>query len=167
MLDLICSFAYRLADVMLGTAKTIFLTKAKYVLSAFFASMSMLFGMKATVIAARADNDFSIYMMCLATFIGTLCTGKLIRRTEPDDLYVFDITASDVPAGKEMAKKLAEYSMNYRTELARDTKSRETLKITVHCYTQDESRIVLDMMPDDFKYNAYAAAIASGTHKEK
>lgn len=154
-MEILISFMLRIMDNSLGTCKTIFISKGKYFLGALFNALSSFFYLFALVQLTKSNNIYSIIAMCLATFIGTYVPGKLIKRSERDKLFIFDITCDNLSNGKDFADGVRKINIPIKTYFTYDSNMNKTLSCKVYCNTKEESILVEEMMNENFKYNIY------------
>ena len=152
---IIQAFFLKLIDNGLGTLKTIYIQKEKYTLSALFNAASTFFYLIAIVQVAKSNDIFSIIAMCVATFLGTLIPGLLIKKSERDKLYIYEITASDLEMGKIFADELRDTNIAIHSHTTYDEDMNKVLICKVYCSTKKESRIVDMLIPDEFRYHIY------------
>lgn len=152
---IIIAFVLKLLDNSLGTAKTIFLAKEKYFLGSLFNAVGTFFYLIAIVSVAKTSNIASIFAMCVATFLGTLIPSFIIKKSEPEKLFVFDITADNLENGKKFADSLRKKNIPVRTYFTYDKKMNKTLACNVYCSTKEESKIVESLIQPGFKWNLY------------
>lgn len=153
--EVIISFVLKAIDNALGTFKTIYLQKERYVLGAIFNSFATFFYLMAIVQVAKSNNIYSIIAMCVATFIGTYLPGLFIKKSERDKLYIFDITADDFSTGKTFADVIRSKNIAIKTTVSYDTEMNKVLSCKVYCSTKKESKTVNKLIPEKFKYHVY------------
>lgn len=152
IIEIVQAFMTKIMDNGLGTFKSIYLNKEQYFRGALFAAASTFFylvGVKQVV----TGGWVVIGVMTLATFVGTLLPGIFIKRTQRDRLWIFEITASSMEAGKEFADTLRELNLAVKTEKVRNSDLNKVLSCSIYCNSKDESRIVKNLLPKDFKRN--------------
>lgn len=154
-MELLIPFIIKAIDNALGSAKTIFMAKEKYFLGAIFNAGSFFFYSVALVQMIKSDSYSYILMMCLAVFIGTYIPGILVKKSERDKLYIYEITAPDVATGKTFADIIRRKNIAVKTSFAYDTKLNEVLCINVYCNTKEESKKVDSLIQPNFKYHKY------------
>lgn len=153
---ILMAFILKLIDNALSTAKTIYLHKERYVLGATLNSASTFFYLVAIVQVAKSNDMFSIIAMCIATFIGTLLPGLIMKKSERDKLFIYDITTDDLDRGKSFADLIRENNIAITTHVSYDSEMDKVLSCKVYCPTKIESRLVDDLLePTGFKYNKY------------
>lgn len=154
---ILMAFTLKLIDNALSTAKTIYLHKEKYTLGAALNSASTFFYLVTIVQVVKSNDMFSIIAMCIATFIGTLLPGLIMKKSERDKLFIYDITASDLDEGKEFADLIRNNNIAIKTYISYDCDVAKVLSCKVFCPTKNESKIVDQFLEDTgFKYNKYA-----------
>ena len=105
---------------------------------------------------AKTDGLISIVAIFVATFIGTLLPGTVVKKTEKDRLFIYDITADNFNNGKKFADILREADIATKTSIAYNNEMDKTLSIQAYCSSRDESRLVNENISSTFKYNIYA-----------
>lgn len=155
--EVIIAFLLKMADNALSTVKTVFLTKGKYLLASIFAGISTLFYLLAIVRIASTNNIWSILAMCFATFLGTLLPCFIIKKSERDKLYIFDITSDTFENGKMFADVLRTKNVAVNTSVVYDRNLNRTLLCKVYCASKEQSKMVQELLRDkaEFKYNVY------------
>ena len=156
--EILIAFILKLSDNALGTFKTICIAKGKYLAASLFASLSTMFYLLAIVRIANSSNVYSMIAMCCATFLGTLLPAKLLKRTEKDKLFIFDITSNTCDNGVVFADMLRAKNVALNTSVVYNRDMEKVLLIKVYCQSKAESRLVLEELKneDAFKYNVYA-----------
>lgn len=154
--EILSSFLLKAIDNGLSTFKTIYLQKENYIKGSFYNALSTFFYLIGVVQIAKSNNILNIIAMCVATFIGTLLPGIMIKRSERDKLYIFDITADNLDLGISFADSIREKNIAIKTFSSYDTYMNKVLTCKVYCTTKEESRTVNRLMPETFKYNVYS-----------
>ena len=155
--EILIAFSLKMGDNALGTVKTIYIAKGKYVRAALFNSLSTLFYLMAVVRIAKSNDFYSMIAMCVATFIGTLIPCFVIQKAERDKLYIFDITSDTLSSGMVFADILRDKNIAINTTSVYNREMEKTLLIKVYCASKEESRVVTDLLNynEKFKYNIY------------
>lgn len=149
------AFVLKTLDNGLSTAKTIYINKERYVLGALLNAFSSFFYLVAIVELTKSNDMKSIVAMCVATFIGTYLPGLLIKKSEREKLWIFDVTADNLENGKEFADKVREKNIAIKTYISYDNEMNKVLSCKVYCLTRSESRLINNLIPKDFKYNVF------------
>lgn len=158
-MEIFIVFLLKLLDNTLGTMKNIYLAREKFLFSSLLAAMSTTVYMIAVVRMAKSDGVFSIIAICAATFIGTLIPGLLVKKSEKEKLYIFDITADNMNSGKEFADILRIANIPTKTSVVYDKMMIKTLSIKAYCANREESKMVNEALYPAFKYNVYTPMI--------
>ena len=79
---------------------------------------------------------------CVATFIGTYIPGKLIKKSEKDRLYIFDIAGDTFETSVKLSDLIKKNNIAVRTEIAYNEKVEKILICKVYCSTKNDSSIV-------------------------
>ena len=158
LIEIGIAFALKIADNTLGTFKTIFIAKGKYVMASVFNAASTMFYLLAIVRITSSNSFASMLAMCAATFLGTLLPSFLLKKTERDKLYIFDITADTMEAGFDFADTLRSSNIAVNTSPVYNKNMEKTLAIKAYCPSKESSRKVIELLEgkDNFKYNVYA-----------
>lgn len=155
-MEILIVFLLKLLDNTLGTMKNIYLNRQKFFFSSLLAALSTTVYMIAVVRMAKSDGILSIIAICAATFIGTLIPGLVVKKSEKEKLYIFDITADNIDSGKEFADILRSANIATKTSVVYDKMMIKTLSIKAYCNSRAESKIVNEVISPTFKYNVYA-----------
>lgn len=155
-MEILIVFTLKLIDNTLNTMKNIFLIKEKFLVSSLFAALSTAVYMFMVMKMAKTDGLISIVAIFVATFIGTLLPGTVVKKTEKDRLFIYDITADNFNNGKKFAGILREADIATKTSIAYNNEMDKTLSIQAYCSSRDESRLVNENISSTFKYNIYA-----------
>ena len=154
-MEILLVFILKILDNALATAKTVFISKEKYLSGSLFNALSFLFYTMAFSKALKDDSMFTTVAMCIAVFIGTYITGIVFRRSERDKLYIFDITSDTFQTGIAFADEIRENNLAIKTYVTYDSNMKKTLSCKVYCSTREESKIVNSLIKPNFKYNVY------------
>ena len=152
-MEIILVFLFKICDNALATAKTVFVSKGKYLTGAMFNAFSFLFYTIAFSKALKDDSPGTTIAMCLAVFLGTYLTGSLIKKSERERLFIFDITSDTFENGIAFADELREHNLAIKTYITYDSNLIKTLSCKVYCTTKTESALVDSLIKKDFKYN--------------
>lgn len=154
-MEILFQFIIKILDNVLGTFKTIYISKEKYFYGALFNALSSYFYFIAIAKMTKSNSQLMIIVMCIAVFIGTFLPGITIKRSERDKLYIFDITADTFSNGTYFADKIREHNIAIKTYKAYDSQMTPTLSCKVYCMNKEESRVVNSLIKPNFKYNIY------------
>ena len=144
IVEIIKAFIVKILDNGLGTFKTIYLQREKYLTGALFNAFSTFFYLLGVVQVAKSNTMFSIISMCVATFIGTYLPGIFIKHSERDKLYIYEITAASLESGKEFADSIRECNIAVKTNISYDSDMEKVLTCKTYCSNKEESKGALE-----------------------
>lgn len=152
-MELILLFIVKLIDQALTTTKSIFVAKGRYligaVLNAICTSLYFILIVKVT----QSDGIMSIIVVSIASFIGTYLSGTLIKKSEPDKLFIFRVTPSSLESGKQFADEIRNNNLAIHTTVCYDKDMNKNLFCEIYCKTKEESKTVMDLIPGTYKYH--------------
>lgn len=143
-------FSFTLLNNIFATCRTIFVAKEKYWLSSLAAGISCLFNSLALIKAVSSGNLIEISAMCIGTFIGNLIPGLIIKKTEKEKMYIFDITSDTLENGMSFAETIRDLNIPIRTTKVHNMQNEKTIVCKVYCQSKEESRIVKENIPNTF-----------------
>lgn len=154
-MEILFAFALKMIDNIFSTAKTIYISKERYLAGSLLNAIATFFYLVAIVQITKDNSLLSIFAMCLATFIGTYLPGIFIKRNERDKLYIFDITANNLKNGIAFADAIRRANLPINTHTTYDSGMTKTLVCKIFCETKEESKEVLKLLKKypEFKYN--------------
>lgn len=154
---MIMFFILKLLDCTFGTLKNIFLFKNKHFWSALVYTVSTYFYLTMMITLTENDSILAKLIICSATFIGTYLPSKFIYKLDNrhDKLYIFDITSIDMASGKLFADDIRKRDIAIKSYKAYDSEMNKVLCCKIYCETKKESKIIKELIPKGFKYNAY------------
>ncbi|MGL5691717.1 MAG: hypothetical protein ACRDD8_12990, partial [Bacteroidales bacterium] len=145
---------------ILGTMKTVYVGRGKFFQGAVIKAISEIF-YSLMVIKLAKDGSYAFIMAtCMATFIGTLIAGYIVRRNERERLYNFDITCDTLRNGFEFADEIRSKGIDIKTYICYNNNIK-TLSCNIYSKTKRDSVIVFDALENyqGFKYNAVVPKI--------
>lgn len=152
---IVTSFIFRLLDNTLSTMKSIYLHKGMYVVSALLNAGSTFFYVVAMKDVITNDSFAGVIAMVLATFLGSIIPSTIINKFEKDKLYVFEVTSNSFEEGIKFADEIRQYGIPIKTLVAYNEGKDRVLSCKIYCSSKSESLVVKNVIPKDFKYNAY------------
>lgn len=133
-------FLVKVLDNILGTMKTIFIQRNKIFLSTIIVIITNIIFYK--LIDAAGDRELAIYVISIASGVGTFIALFLSNKFSKDRLFV-NVIMND---NKEVMTELREFLMkNKITNLTTDAYTKDfkkTLAITVYAETKAQSKLI-------------------------
>lgn len=154
-MEILAVFLMKTIDNALSTAKTIFINKEKYMTGAILNGLSTFFYLIAIVQITKSNSLLSIISMCIATILGTYLPGFILKKSERDKLFIFDITADDFENGKVFADAVRNTNIAIKSYITYDDDLNKVLSCKIYCINKNESTIINNLIPKTFRYNVY------------
>ena len=152
-MDILIQFVFKRLDNTLGTFKTIYLSKGKHFQAALFNTVSSYFYFITIKNMTKSDSNAMMLALCFAVFLGTYIPGLIIKRTERDSLFIFDVTADTMEKGIAFADNVRVNNIPIRTCTVYGANMVKTLSCTIYCPTRHESSLVESLLQEGFKWN--------------
>ena len=142
IMNLLFLFIVKVIDNILGTSKTILIQKNKGVLAALSVVISQIIFYKLIDAVGNSDSDLTMYVIAIASGVGTYLAVKLNDKFSKERTFV-NVILSD---NKEAMEDLREYLKEHKiTNLATDAYPKywnKTIAITVYAETKEESKLL-------------------------
>lgn len=140
--NLILLFVIKVVDNILNTSKTILIQKNKAFLAALSVVVSQVIFYKLIDAVNKSDNDLTMYIIAIASGVGTYLAVILNNKFSKERTYV-NVLLSD---NKEAMIELRDYLKEHKiTNLATDGYTKDwnkTIAITVYAETKEQSRLL-------------------------
>lgn len=151
-------FFIKFFDCALGTAKTVFLLKNKFFISAICNSLSAALFIVVADAMANAPTDqkaLIITVIFLANLVGGYIPPKIITRFEQDKLFIFNITADNFENGTIVADSFRQSEIPVSTTVAYDSEINKVLHIKAYAINKEHSKIIMACLNElpEFKYH--------------
>lgn len=142
VINLVIIFLIKVLDNVLSTSKTILVQKNKAFLAGLTVVISQIIFYKLIDAVADSGTDLTIYIIAIASGIGTQLAIWISNKFSKDRMYVNIIMCDN----KKVMKELRDYlKQNKITNLTTDgyTKDwKKTLAITAYLETKEQSRLL-------------------------
>lgn len=142
IMNLLFLFIVKVIDNILGTSKTILIQKNKGVLAALSVVISQIIFYKLIDAVGNSDSDLTMYVIAIASGVGTYLAVKLNDKFSKERTFV-NVILSD---NKEAMEDLREYLKEHKiTNLATDAYTKDwnkTIAITAYAETKEESKLL-------------------------
>ena len=148
ILWLLIIFIIKILENLIGTAKTLLVQKNKALLAALSVVITQVMFYKIIAEVSAAEGFLVIFIISIASGMGTLIAVKLGDKFSKERIYVNVILSDD----KEFMIELIEFlRRNKITNLASDAYTRDwtkTIAVTAYAETKDQSKLL-----DSFLHN--------------
>ena len=142
IINLIVIFIIKVIDNILGTSKTILIQKNKSFIASITVVISQIIFYKLINVVDSSNGDIMIYVIAIASGIGTLLALCISNRFSKDRVFVNIILNDD----KEVMMKFRDWLKDNKiTNLTTDgyTKDwKKTLAITAYAETKEQSKLI-------------------------
>lgn len=142
LFNLLLIFLMKAADNMLTTGKTILIQRSRPILALLSVVASQILFYLLINEIGTGDNHIAIYVVSLASGIGTYLALKIGNRFSKERIYVNVILSDDKEAMIELREFLKDHKI---TNLATDGYTKEwqkTIAITAYAETKEQSQII-------------------------
>jgi len=142
IINLVVIFIVKVLDNILSTGKTILVQKNKAFLAGLTVVISQIIFYKLIDAVSSSGTDLTIYIISIASGIGTLLAIWISNKFSKDRMYVNIIMCDN----RKVMKELRDYlKANKITNLTTDGYTKEwkkTLAITAYLETKEQSRLL-------------------------
>ena len=153
IMNLLFLFIVKVIDNILGTSKTILIQKNKGVLAALSVVISQIIFYKLIDAVGNSDSDLTMYVIAIASGVGTYLAVKLNDKFSKERTFVNVILSDNREAMEELRDYLREHKI---TNLATEAFTKEwdkTIAIRAYAETKEESRLLdEDIKNSDTKF---------------
>mgnify|MGYP001006305366 FL=1 len=142
VLTLALLFLLKAVDNMLSTGKAILVQRNRPVLATLSVILSQVIFYKLINEISASDNDIALYIVSIASGVGTFIALKLGDRFSKERTYVNVILSDDKAAMMELRDFLKEHHI---TNLSTDGYTKDwqkTIAITAYAETKEQSRLI-------------------------
>ena len=142
LFNLLLIFLMKAADNMLTTGKTILIQRSRPILASLSVVASQILFYLLINEIGTGDNHIAIYVVSLASGIGTYLALKIGNRFSKERIYVNVILSDDKEAMIELREFLKDHKI---TNLATDGYTKDwqkTIAITAYAETREQSQII-------------------------
>lgn len=142
LFNLLLIFLMKAADNMLTTGKTILIQRSRPILASLSVVASQILFYLLINEIGTGDNHIAIFVVSLASGIGTYLALKIGNRFSKERIYVNVILSDDKEAMIELREFLKDHKI---TNLATDGYTKDwqkTIAITAYAETKEQSQII-------------------------
>ena len=139
---LILLFAAKAADNMLTTGKTILVQRNRPVLASLSVILSQIIFYKLIDSIAASESDLAMYIVSIASGVGTFLALKVNTRFSKERTFVNVILSDDMPAMMELRDFLMEHKITNLTTDGYTKDWQKTIAITAYAETKEQSRYI-------------------------
>ena len=148
---LLLLFAAKAADNMLTTGKTILVQRNKPVLASLSVVISQIIFYKLIDSIAASESDIAMYVVSVASGVGTFLALKVNTRFSKERTFVNVILSDDIAAMKELRDFLMQHKITNLTTDGYTKDWQKTIAITAYAETKEQSRYI-----DEYLQNSHS-----------
>lgn len=141
-MEILFLFVVKIFDNILATSKTILIQNNRKLMAALNVFISQIIFYKLISAVLSDSGDSKIYIVALASSIGTYLAIYFNDKFSKDKLYVNMITSDDREAMTELCNYLREHKLK---NLVTDSYTKDwgkTLAVTIYAQTKNDSRLI-------------------------
>ena len=142
ILNLISVFIVKIIDNVLSTSKTLLIQKNKAVLAGISVVVSQIIFYKLIDAVSSGDGDLMIYVIAIASGIGTYLALFISNKFSKDRTYVNVILNDNKEAMIELREWLKEHKITNLTTDGYTKDWQKTLAITAYAETKEQSKLI-------------------------
>lgn len=144
ILNLVIIFLVKVIDNILSTSKTLLVQKNKAFLAGLTVVISQIIFYKLIDAVTESDSDLTIYIISLASGLGTLLAIWINNRFSKERMYVNIIMCDNKKIMKELRDYLKENKITNLTTDGYTKEWKKTLAITAYAETKKQSKLLDD-----------------------
>ncbi len=142
IINLLVVFVIKVIDNILGTGKTILIQKNKAFIASLTVIISQIIFYKLIDAVSDSGSEIMIYVIALASGIGTLLALLISDKFSKDRTYVNIILNDDKEVMMEFRDWLKEHKITNLTTDGYTKDWQKTLAITAYVETKEESKLI-------------------------
>lgn len=142
IINLIVVFVIKVVDNVLGTSKTLLIQKNKSFLASLSVVISQVIFYKLIDAVSSGDGDLMIYVIAIASGIGTYLALFISNKFSKDRTYVNVILNDNKEAMIELREWLKDHKITNLTTDGYTKDWQKTLAITAYAETKEQSKLI-------------------------
>ncbi len=142
IINLLVVFVIKVIDNILGTGKTILIQKNKAFIASLTVIISQIIFYKLIDAVSDSGSEIMIYVIAIASGIGTLLALVISDKFSKDKTYINIILNDDKEVMKEFRDWLKEHKITNLTTDGYTKDWKKTLAITAYAETKKESKLI-------------------------
>ncbi|MDD5979769.1 MAG: hypothetical protein PUC23_01495 [bacterium] len=142
MLNIIILSIIKIIDNILSTGKTILIQRNKAILAGISVIVSQVIFYKLIDAVADAESDLIMYIISIASGVGTYLAILIGNKFSKERLYVNILLSDDMDAMIELRNYLQEHKITNLTTDGYTKDFKKTLAITAYVETKEKSKLL-------------------------
>ncbi|NFF75956.1 hypothetical protein FCV38_02885 [Clostridium sporogenes] len=153
MLELLLLFILKVIDCCFTTFKTLLLIRNKDFASSLCMAISQFFYLTILVKIAKNDTILDILVVCLGAFIGSYIPKFIIRRTDKDKTWIYEILPQSTQQSQKIADILRDNNLEVFTTKGYNFDVDKILTIKAFSNNKEESNLIESLIPKDVSFH--------------
>ncbi|QDY27109.1 hypothetical protein [Clostridium botulinum] len=153
MLELLLLFFLKVIDCCFTTFKTLLLIRNKDFASSLCMAISQFFYLTILVKIAKNDTILGILVVCLGAFIGSYIPKFIIRKTDKDKTWIYEILPQSTKQSQEIADILRNNNLEVFTTKGYNFDVDKILTIKAFSNNKQESILIESLIPKDTPFH--------------
>ncbi|WP_125154388.1 hypothetical protein [Clostridium rectalis] len=147
MLELLLLFILKILDSGISVAKTLLLIRNKDFASSMCMAISQFLYLTILVKIAKNDTTLGILVVCLGAFVGSYIPKFIIRKTDKDKTWVYEILPQSTQQSQEIADILRNNELEVFTIKGYNFDMDKILTIKAFSNNKEESNLIENLIP--------------------
>lgn len=153
MLELLLLFILKILDSGISVAKTLLLIRNKDFASSLCMAVSQFFYLTILVKIAKNDTTLGILVVCLGAFVGSYIPKFIIRKTDKDKTWIYEILPQSTKQSQEIADILRDNNLEVFTTKGYNFDVDKILTIKAFSNNKEESNLIENLIPKDVSFH--------------
>ncbi|MBY6842676.1 hypothetical protein [Clostridium botulinum] len=153
MLELLLLFILKVIDCCFTTFKTLLLIRNKDFYSSICMAISQFFYLTILVKIAKNDTILGILVVCLGAFVGSYIPKLIIRHTDKDKTWIYEILPQSTKQSQEIADILRNNNLEVFTTKGYNFDVDKILTIKAFSNNKEESNLIENLIPKDVSFH--------------
>ncbi|EQB4340951.1 hypothetical protein ACYJ2U_001669 [Clostridium botulinum] len=152
-MTLLILFILKILDSGISAAKTLLLIKEKDFLSSICTALSQFFYLTLLVKITKDNSSLGIFVICLGALIGSYLPKFIIRRTDKDKTWIYEILPQSTKQSQEIADILRNNNLEVFTIKGYNFDVDKILTIKAFSNNKQESILIESLIPKDTPFH--------------
>ncbi|HCL4455092.1 TPA: hypothetical protein N2D10_003118 [Clostridium botulinum] len=153
IIQLLTLFILKLLDCAISTLKTLLLIKEKDFLSSLCTAGSQFFYLTLLVKITKDNSNLGIFVICLGALIGSYLPKFIIRRTDKDKTWIYEILPQSTQQSQEIADMLRNNNLEVFTIKGYNFDVDKILTIKAFSNNKEESNLIENLIPKGVSFH--------------
>ncbi|NCI19940.1 hypothetical protein EJM73_08505 [Clostridium botulinum] len=153
IIQLLILFVLKMLDCAISTLKSLLLIKRKDFLSSLCSALSQFFYLTLLVKITKDNSNLGIFVICLGALIGSYLPKFIIRHTDKDKTWIYEIIPQSTQQSQEIADMLRNNKLEIFTIKGYNFDVDKILTIKAFSNNKEESNLIENLIPKDVSFH--------------